>query len=284
MVPARRRFSPSTAISIGQLPAASMSKTASEARAVAAVVPLMATGRRTRQPRRGPTRQPTPNDDHTERGGDGEQRQRATRRGVVDGAARRCRDAARKLRRRPGRDQELVDAKQPLALPAPAGSSLPDELVEAGPVGHRSSPSSASASRASALRVRVLTVPSGIRASRRPRSARARSSTRARSPDARARAGPRVRGALATLSMRPRPSEGRGRPRSILELRDGSVCAAARRRLRCARPRTARARRSAPGSYVRADRQIATNASCVASSARPRSPSRRRASPSTGRA
>ena len=58
-----------------------------------------------------------------------------------------------------GGDQELVGAAQ--ARPLLGRQIGPDELVEIGLASHSSS-SSASASRLSALRVRVLTVPSGM--------------------------------------------------------------------------------------------------------------------------
>ena len=67
------------------------------------------------------------------------------------------RAAEETLRRRIDREQQLVHAAEPLPLALVV--DVADELVEA--VAHGSSSSSRSASRASALRVRVLTVPSG---------------------------------------------------------------------------------------------------------------------------
>ena len=94
------------------------------------------------------------------------------------------------------------------AARARRGLDATDELVEAA---HRSSSSSRSARRASALRVLVFTVPSGT-CSRSAISARARPSRRARSPGVRARAGARPRRGPATRATTPRPAP-RGRPR-----------------------------------------------------------------------
>ncbi len=68
-------------------------------------------------------------------------------------------ELGRHLRRRPGLDEEIVDAAEPLALGAV--DLRADELVEV-QGGHASSPSKISARRASALRVRVFTVPRGM--------------------------------------------------------------------------------------------------------------------------
>ena len=69
--------------------------------------------------------------------------------------------AGRELGRRPNLDEQVVHTTQPLALGRVEIGA--DEGVEVGrSLAHRNSPSSASASRARALLVRVFTVPSGI--------------------------------------------------------------------------------------------------------------------------
>src|SRR5919108_349950 len=69
-------------------------------------------------------------------------------------------DLRRQLGRRTGLQQQLVHPAQP--LPLLRAHLLADQIVELRRPRHASSPSSRSASRASALRVRVLTVPSGM--------------------------------------------------------------------------------------------------------------------------
>src|SRR5207237_2510228 len=64
------------------------------------------------------------------------------------------------LGRRACPEEEVVDALEALAL-ASVETFAADQVFEVGP-GHASSPSRRSASRARPLRVRVLTVPSGI--------------------------------------------------------------------------------------------------------------------------
>jgi hypothetical protein len=75
-------------------------------------------------------------------------------------AGRRLLERGRQLGGRPGRNQHLVDLPQSLELLG--RSLLADQVFELGRVRHLNSSSSWSASRASALRVRVFTVPSGI--------------------------------------------------------------------------------------------------------------------------
>src|SRR5919199_1259346 len=67
-------------------------------------------------------------------------------------------EGRRQLGRRAGRDEEVVDAPEPLALGG--GHVLADQVLEVGTRAHRSS-SRRSASRRRPLRVRVFTVPSG---------------------------------------------------------------------------------------------------------------------------
>ena len=74
-------------------------------------------------------------------------------------AEARLLEPGRQLGHRPGREQQVVGAPQ--ALPLLGGHVLADQFVEVGLAGQFSS-SSASASLLSALRVRVLTVPSGM--------------------------------------------------------------------------------------------------------------------------
>ena len=99
-----------------------------------------------------------------ERGAESERRDRERRGEREQRAAtptRAQRAASRRLERlgrRAGGDEQVVHALEPRPLARLEVGA--DELVEVGP--HRSSSSSASASRASALRVRVFTVPSGI--------------------------------------------------------------------------------------------------------------------------
>ena len=97
-----------------------------------------------------------------DRGADRESRDGDRRRDGKQCAAPSARaerdDSRSRLGGRPGRDEQVVDALQPRVLRWVEVAA--DEIVELGR--HRSSSSSASASRESALRVRVLTVPSGI--------------------------------------------------------------------------------------------------------------------------
>ena len=68
-------------------------------------------------------------------------------------------EARRQLRQRPRRDEQTVHRFEPVAL----GIVRIDDRVEGGRSGlAHTSPSSASARRASPLRVRVFTVPNGI--------------------------------------------------------------------------------------------------------------------------
>ena len=68
-------------------------------------------------------------------------------------------ETGRQLGRRPRDEKRLVRGEQVLALPG--GNVGADQVVELGS-GHRVSPSSSVASLARPLRVRVLTVPSGM--------------------------------------------------------------------------------------------------------------------------
>ena len=160
-----------------------------------------------------------------------------------------------------------------------------DQLVEIGR--HSSSPSRISARCISALRVRVFTVPSGI-PSRvgdlalrevAPVGERDHLALPLRKPLERAvhlPLRPRLLGALVRADAR---ATARRAPRPAA--RCGRGCG---RRSRSARRRRATARPGPrSGLYVPAERQIETNVSCTASSARPRSPSRLSASPNTGR-
>ena len=105
---------------------------------------------------RSPSEEPTAKDDDPERCG--ERQQRPARAWGWPRCSHGRRTGPALGWRWPGRDQEVVDAQEPFAL---GGLEVrADELVEVGR--HRSSSSSVSASRASALRVRVFTVPSGI--------------------------------------------------------------------------------------------------------------------------
>ncbi len=149
-----RRESPSTVNSMGQLPAASISKTASDAVAAAAAgVPSIATTKSVGRLLDPSTRvAPSAKAGHGERRRDGEQCAASPTGAQLDGCARRRR------RRRPGGDEELVHALETRAFGRLEAAS--DQIVEVRR--HSSSPSRASASRESALLVRVFTVPSGI--------------------------------------------------------------------------------------------------------------------------
>src|SRR5581483_10384453 len=198
---------------------------------------------------------------------------------------RRLGQPRRELGRRAGCDQQLV-------RPAELGQLLrrplvADQLVEVGRRGHPSSSPRSSARRRRPERVRVFTVPSGIlrrseislcespcqyASSRTSRSVSGSVSsarcTRQASQDCSACSG--GPGASEAVSTGSAGVSIRARPRSAIALRATAYSQGA------TGPRSRR--------YVRAARQTEAKASWAASSARPRSPSRRIARPRTARA
>src|SRR5581483_6057101 len=184
--------------------------------------------------------------------------------------------------RRSRLEQELVHALEPSTLLRAQALGI-DPVVEP----HATSSSSTSARCASAARVLVLTVPSGI-ASRSATSLWERPLQYASAITSRSRSGSRS-SARCTRHCTHAASARSSGPAS----RDGSSGASAGGSFR-ARLRSTIAFRATPyshgapgprsGLYVLADRHTEANVSWSASSARPRSPSRRSASPNTGRA
>ena len=112
--------------------------------------------------RDGAAEEPSSEGGGRDRGGEEEHRATPPAREETHRAAdaRRPLERGRELGRRPGGDEEVVDAAQALAL-VPR-QILAEELVEVGRAArHSSSPSRRSARRWRPLRVRVFTVPSG---------------------------------------------------------------------------------------------------------------------------
>ena len=294
------RAGPRTVMSIGQLPASSISPTSSEARALGAR-PRCPTSAARSRPRTTARRRAAPNEvagaegdaarappraRATRSAGGADSRPGTTRTvaggGVPGGYAQRRRELGR---RRPP-PAELVRA--PRRSRSPASSPSSDELVEVRPLTagpprreRRSAARARSASASSPCRA-------GCRGSSPPRSARARSSTRARAPSARSAAAPRAPGGRATRPSRPRRARRGRRPATAAS---GTSATGSPRRAEAVDDRVAgdgvepgRPGRRARAGSCAAERQTAVNVSCTASSARSRSPSRRSARPNTVRA
>ena len=180
-------------------------------------------------------------------------------------------------------------ARRSRSRSAPVGS-LPTSSSKSGLVAHCSSPSrSRRQPRQRAPRPRLHRTEREVEVVRPPRSATCRSSTRARSPRAPAAgssSSARCTRHATSAVLRPLCRPRLARRRSSGSLGVGAEPAAAepvddrvpRHGVQPCRP----PRRVRAGS-VEAERQIAANASCTASSAWPRSPSRRSARPKTGR-
>ena len=202
-------------------------------------------------------------------------------------AARRAAARARAAGRAAGRPARAARARGAAAPPRPGrGPSAVDQILEVAQLEVVSE--DRRARRLSAARVRVLTVPSGM-----PRNS-ATSTLREAAP-----VGERDHLALALRQLLERPVHA---PRDPALLGAVGRAGFVRRLVRDLRrhigararavddrvagdgvePRRARARDRAGTSP--AERQIEANVSCTASSARPRSPSRRSARPKTGRA
>ena len=198
----------------------------------------------------------------------------------------RCRrELGRELRRRPDLCR-AASCTRCEALELRGLDVVADQLAE---VLHRSSSSSSSASRRSAERVRVLTVPSGMLtyvgdlALREPAPVRELDERALLLGERLERPVHAPRDPARPRPRRPGPGPARrpraGRPPSA------AACGGGRRRSRSGRPCRATTRpRRAPGRTARAERQTLANVSCVTSSARSRSPIRRSAIPSTERA
>ena len=282
-----------TVSSIGQLPASSFGKSASDARAFDVPAgrrhrPITRTGPARR--RRSPTRKPTPNAASASAAASAGPRAAPRRRGKSG----KTFVLPFRAPREPGESSGGGPAATSSSCTRSSRSrsrrlqSLADELVEVGRArAHANSSSSASARRASALRVRVFTVPSGRLQILGDLALREAAPVGELDHGALVlRAAPRARGGRATRSIR--VFDAVGRPWLAGGLLGGfggglGRAPAGRPRSRSARPRRATARRyHAHGRSCDAERQIAANASWTASSARPRSPRRRSARPKTG--